>query len=123
MIKKRYKKSFTDSQTVFYLNSDGDKVTCFSSFEMVNNELLKLDINTKDMTINELLDKVSERLLKEYSIARKLNENFHKTEIALILKVLYMNIQEVAYYLYDFDCAKMPNYICESYRNQYLIER
>ena len=75
------------------------------------------------MTINELLDKVSERLLKEYSIARKLNENFHKTEIALILKVLYMNIQEVAYYLYDFDCAKMPNYICESYRNQYLIER
>ena len=92
MIKKRYKKSFTDSQTVFYLNSDGDKVTCFSSFEMVNNELLKLDINTKDMTINELLDKVSERLLKEYSIARKLNENFHKTEIALILKVLYMNI-------------------------------
>jgi hypothetical protein len=121
--KKTYKKSFTDTKKVFYINSDGNKVTCFSSFEIVNNELQKLNISTKDITINELLYVISLRILNEYANSIKLNQNDFRNENKSVLKVLYMNIQEVAFYLYDFDTTKMPNGLRESYQYQYPIKK
>jgi hypothetical protein len=119
---KKYTKSNKFSNTSFYINSKGEKVTCFSSFQVIHEELLELGINTKDLTINELLNKICKCILNELCLSTKLNQNFYNSENGNILNVLLLNVREVAYNLYDFDTAKMPDELKESYQCQYPLE-
>jgi hypothetical protein len=119
---KKYTKSNKFSNSSFYINSKGLKVTCFSSFQVIHEELLKLGINTKDLTINELLNLISKRILNELCLSRKLNQNFYNSENGNILNVLLLNVREVAYNLYDFDTTKMSDELKESYQYQYPVE-
>lgn len=119
---KKYTKSNKFSNALFYINSSGAKVTCFSSYKIINEELLQLGINTKDLTITELLNIISKRILNELCLSRKLNQNFYNSENGNILNVLLLNVREVAYNLYDFDTTKMPDELKESYKYQYPVE-
>ncbi len=120
---KKYSKSNKFSNTSFYINSKGERVTCFSSYKIINEELLQFGINTEGLTINELLNAISSRILKEYCLSKKLNQNYHKSEKSNILNVLLINVQEVAYYLYDFDITKMPDELKQSYQYLYPVEK
>lgn len=120
---KKYTKSNKFSNSLFYINSSGVKVTCFSLYNIINEELLQLVINPNGLTINELLNAISSRILKEYCLSKKLNQNYHKSEKSNILNVLLINVQEVAYYLYDFDTAKMPDELKQSYQYLYPVEK
>lgn len=120
---KKYTKSNKFSSSLFYINSSGVKVTCFSSYKIINEELLQLGINSKGLTIDELLNAISKRILKEYCLSRSLNQNYHKSEKSNILNVLLINVQEVAYYLYDFDTTKMPDELKQSYQYLYSVEK
>jgi hypothetical protein len=119
---KKYTKSNKFSNSSFYINSIGEKVTCFSSFKIIHEELLKLDINSEGLTINELINIISKRILNEFCHSKKLNQDYYKSENCNILNILLLNIREVAYYLYDFDTAKMPTELKESYYYQYPVE-
>ncbi|MEN9981864.1 MAG: hypothetical protein RL542_1651 [Bacteroidota bacterium] len=119
---KKYTKSNKFSNSSFYINSKGEKVTCISSYKIINEELTHLGINTKNLSINELINIISKRILNEFCLSKKLNQDFHNSENYNILKGLLLNVREVAYYLYDFDTAKMPDELKESYQYQYPIE-
>lgn len=119
---KKYTKSNKFSNTSFYINSSGEQVTCFSSFKIIHEELLKLGINSEGLTINELINIISKCILNEFCHSKKLNQDYYKSENCNILNVLLLNVREVAYYLYDFDTAKMPDELKESYHYQYPVK-
>ena len=98
---KKYTKSNKFSNSSFYINSIGEKVTCFSSFKIIHEELLKLDINSEGLTINELINIISKRILNEFCHSKKLNQDYYKSENCNILNILLLNIRDCLLYTSD----------------------
>ena len=50
-IKKKYQRKVTDIATLHYINLDGMKITVFSPYEVMVNELLSIGVNPMGKTI------------------------------------------------------------------------
>jgi hypothetical protein len=107
---KIYQKKKTDIYSAHYINNNGEKVSVFSPFSLINYEINLLGVETKDLSINEIQNKISQLSINNYS---KLN--FEGNDDCLILKknqikfnVLLHHLKELNYWLYDYNTNKMP---------------
>lgn len=119
--KLKYKRSFTDINTLFFINSDNEKITVFSPYTQIIKELEKLGIAIKDATLEYLLSKLSRLIFEEY--IKRLEEEeeyrikqFNKTDFYKRHATLLNHVKEVAYILYDYKLEKMPEAIKHFYK-------
>jgi hypothetical protein len=98
---------------VYFINDENEKVYVHCNYKIIINELTKLGIYYSNSTIEEIMDKFNLLLAEKYAALvrdrtylyqlRSYNE-FHNK-----IRVLYLSILEVQFYLYDYDAAKMPS--------------
>jgi hypothetical protein len=119
--KLKYKRGFTDINTLFFINSENEKITVFSPYTQIIKEFNKLGITTKDATLEEMLSKLSLLILNEY--VKRLNKDeeycmnqFNKTEFYQKHATLLYHVKEVSYNLYDYKLEKMPGGIKHFYK-------
>lgn len=117
----RYKKKITDIHSIHYYNERGEKVGVFSSYSLIKNEINLLGIETKDATIKEINNKISQLSLDNY-----MQLNFEENNDCLTLEknqlkymVLLQALKELNYWLYDYNPNKMPKDIEFDYRHTY----
>ena len=116
-----YKKKKTDIHSIHYYNERGEKVGVFSSYSLIKNEINLLGIETKDATIKEIHNKISQLSLDNY-----MQLNFEENNDCLTLEknqlkymVLLQALKELNYWLYDYNPNKMPKDIEFDYRHTY----
>jgi hypothetical protein len=119
--KLKYKRGFTDINALFFINSENEKITVFSPYTKIIKEFKKLGITTKDVTLEELLSKLSLLILNEYVKRLELEEDysmtqFNKTDFYQKHATLMYHVKEVSYNLYDYKLEKMPNTIKHYYK-------
>lgn len=110
----KYRRKTTDVNTVFYINSEGIKITVFSSFELIVKEIATLGIDPEDATISELQYQVSEIFLKD-KMDLTFGDNpiystteLTKTKFYIKNTVIMHHLKELSYWLFDYDANKMP---------------
>ena len=108
---------------VYFINDENQKVFVHSHYSIICEELQKLGINTKDITIldlltrfNPLLAEKHKKMVKDITYLDQLREYnaFHNK-----IRVLYLSIIEVAFYLYDYDAERMPWDIKKIFQSKY----
>jgi hypothetical protein len=97
---------------VYFINDENEKVYVHCDYKIIINELTKLGIYNSNSTIEEIMDKFNLLLVEKHAALvrdrtylrqlRSYNE-FHNK-----IRVLYLSMLEVRFYLYDYDAAKMP---------------
>lgn len=97
---------------VYFINDENEKVYVHCDYKIIINELTKLGIYNSNSTIKEIMDKFNLLLVEKHAALvrdrtylcqlRSYNE-FHNK-----IRVLYLSMLEVRFYLYDYDAAKMP---------------
>jgi len=108
-IKRKYKRKVTDINTVFYINSEGEKITVFSPFENMVKEIASLGINTFGATISELQTQVSEIALEEYMNQNfGDNPNYTPKQNPMKFTIIICHLKALSYWLFDYDANKMP---------------
>lgn len=119
----KYRKSFTDINKIFFINSQNEKITVFSPHLKILEEFKRIDIETENKTIEELISNVSLMLVEEYD--SKLDESesysmkeYKETEFYKICVVLLNHLKELSYYLYDFKIDQMPPTIKGFYKDK-----
>ena len=116
-IKKKYQRKVTDVTTLHYINLDGIKITVYSPYEIMVNELLSIGINPMGKTIKELQIEVSEIILKHYMDSyygkRFISHNSENIRIDRYnqKRVIIHHLKELSYWLYDYNANKMPDNI------------
>ncbi len=119
----KYRKSLTDINKIFFINSENEKITVFSPHDKILVEFKKIGIETDSKTVEELISKLCLMLVEEYDSKLKDNENYSMkeykvTEFYKIRVVLLNHLKELAYYLYDFKIDQMPQTIREFYKGK-----
>jgi hypothetical protein len=61
----KYRKSFTDINKIFFINSQNEKITVFSPHSKILGEFKRIGIETASKTIEELSSNVSLMLCEE----------------------------------------------------------
>lgn len=122
-LKRKYKKSFTDINKIFFINSRNEKITVFSSYKVISKEFKLIGIEISNKTIEELISEICLMLLEGYDIKLDEDKNYSmkeykETEFYKIRIVLLNHLKEVSYYLYDFKIDKMPHTIKEFYKGK-----
>jgi hypothetical protein len=112
--KLKYKRGFTDINALFFINSENEKITVFSPYTKIIKEFKKLGITTKDVTLEELLSKLSLLILNEYVKRLELEEDysmtqFNKTDFYQKHATLMYHVKEVSYNLYDYKLVCMSS--------------
>lgn len=97
---------------VYFISDENEKVYVHCDYKIIINELTKLGIYNSNSTIEEIMDKFNLLLVEKHAALvrdrtylrqlRSYNE-FHNK-----IRVLYLSMLEVRFYLYDYDAAKMP---------------
>ena len=115
IVKKKYQRKIINLNTLFYINTDGIKITIYSPYELMVNEMLTLGINPHGKTIKELQRAISQICLDAYMEANFDNasnpkeNNYMKTsQYAKNILISYY-LKELEYWLYDFKLTKIPN--------------
>jgi hypothetical protein len=119
----KYRKSFTDINKIFFINSQNEKITVFSPHSKIIEEFRRIGLETANKTIEELISNVSFMLCEEYDCKLTKNESytmkeFKETELYKICVVLLNHLKESAYYLYDFKIEEMPPTISGFYKGK-----
>jgi hypothetical protein len=107
---KIYQKKKTDIYSVHYLNNNGEKVSVFSPFSLINSEICLLGIETKDKSIKEIHNKISQLSLENYTelnLEGNVNCSILKGN-QIKFSVLLHHLKELNYWLYDYNPNKMP---------------
>lgn len=120
--KSKRKKAITESNKEFYINSDNIKINIHTPYKIIIQEIQKLGIETKDISIDQLYIKL-DALLKEefagticsvsYEDQMRNYLKFHKK-----LRVLYLQANEVLFNLYEYNENAMPERIKRIFINQ-----
>ena len=97
---------------VYFINDENEKVFVHCDYKIIINELKRLGIYNCNCTIEEIMDKFNPLLAEKHAAivrdrnylqqVRSYNE-FHNK-----IRVLYLSMLEIQFYLYDYDAAKMP---------------
>ncbi len=110
----KYRRKVTDVNTIFYVNPEGIKITVFSPFELIVKEIATLGIDPEDATISELQYQVSKIFLKD-KMDLTFGDNpiystieLTKTKFYIKNTVIMHHLNELSYWLFDYDANKMP---------------
>jgi hypothetical protein len=108
---------------VYFINDENEKVYVHCDYKIIINELTKLGIYNSDSTIEEIMDKTNLLLAEKHASlvrdrtylqqVRSYNE-FHNK-----IRVLYLSMLEVQFYLYDYDATKMPSELKRLFTSKY----
>jgi hypothetical protein len=108
---------------VFFINDENQRVYVHSHYSIICDELQKLGIDTKDITISDLLTRFDPLLvIKHNEIVKDINYLDHlRTYNAFHnkIRVLHLSIIEVAFHLYDYDADQMPSDIEKLFLSKY----
>lgn len=98
---------------VYFINDENEKVYVHCDYKIIINELTKLGIYNSDSTIEEIMEKTNLLLAKKHaSLVRDrtyLQQVRSYNEFHNMIRVLYLSMLEVQFYLYDYDATKMPS--------------
>lgn len=114
-INGKYRKKVTNVNTLFYINPEGIKISVFSPFELIINEIITLGIDPTDATISELQFKVSQICIQDrFELTNKNNPVYKITELTetkfYTKNIVIINyLKEISYWLYDYNQNKMPD--------------
>ncbi|OYU83064.1 MAG: hypothetical protein CFE24_12965 [Flavobacterium sp. BFFFF2] len=117
---RKYQKKVTNINEIYFINSENEKITVFSPYPKILLELKKLDIETRNVTLEELISKLCLMLVNEYERIMDAEEDyemseFRTTEFYKKITVLLNHVKEVSYNLYGYNEHKMPSLIKEFY--------
>ena len=108
---------------VYFINDENEKVYVHCDYKIIINELIKLGIYNSNSTIEEIMDKLNPLLAEKHAALvrdrtyllqlRRYNE-FHNK-----IRVLYLSMLEVRFYLYDYDATKMPTELKRFFTSKY----
>ena len=113
-IKEKYQRKVTNLNTLHYINADGMKITVFSSYEVMVNEMMSLGINPIGKTIKELQIEISQICIEEYMNAnfgddsKPTTSEYLKTNKHLKNILITHHLKELSYWLHDYNINKMP---------------
>ena len=114
IVKKKYQRKIINLSTFCYINADGIKITIYSPYELMVNEMLTLGINPHGKTIKELQIEISKICLNAYMEANfdkdsnPLENNYMKSSQYAKNSLISYYLKELEYWLYDFKINKMP---------------
>jgi hypothetical protein len=120
--KSKSKKAIAESNKEFYINSENIKINIHTPYKTIIQEIQKLGIETKDISIDELYIKL-DALLKaqfECTICEKDYEEQVRCymEYHNKLRVLYLQVNEVLFNLYEYNENAMPERTKRIFINQ-----
>ena len=108
---------------VYFINDMNERVYVHAHYSIICEELQKLGIETNQITIsdlltrfNPLLEEKHKKMVKDIKYLDQLREYnaFHNK-----IRVLYLSIIEVAFYLYEYDAERMPCAIKKIFQSKY----
>lgn len=114
-INEKYRKKITNVNTIFYINTEGIKITVFSPYELILKEIISIGIDPIGATISELQNQVSQICIQDsidltygdnpiYTITELTKTKFYTKNI-----VIMQHFKELSYWLFDYDTNKMPS--------------
>jgi len=110
-----------------YINDDGCLINVYSSFELINQELLKIGVDYKCKNINDILSEVE--ILRAKSVETDFknlnkqdfngNREISKTSQTVLkqLKVLKECVLELSFFLHDYQYEKMDLTLKREFKN------
>ena len=108
---------------VYFINDENEKVYVHCDYKIIINELTKLGIYNSDSTIEEIMDKTNLLLTEKHaSLVRNgtyLQQVRSYNEFHNKIRVLYLSMLEVQFYLYDYDATKMPSELKRLFISKY----
>lgn len=108
---KFVKKNYVND--VYFINDENETVYVHCDYKIIIKELTKLGIYDSNSTIEEITDKFNPLLTKMFKTIVKdttyLNQIRQYNEFHNKIRVLYLSMLEVWFYLYDYDATKMPS--------------
>lgn len=108
---------------VYFINDKNERVYIHAHYSIICEELQKLGIETKDSTISDLLPQFNPLLKEKHNeIVQDINYLDHLRTYSAFhnrIRVLYLSIIEVAFYLYEYDAEKMPSDIRKIFQSKY----
>ena len=128
-IKRKYQRKVTNINTLYYINADGIKITVFSPYEVMVNEMIALGINPIGKTIKELQTEISQICLDDYmdlnfgEDTKPSTSEYMKTDKYEKNILITDHLKELSYWLYDFNSNKMPENIKFDFELNHLQER
>lgn len=108
---------------VFFINDKNQRVYVHSHYSIICEELQKLGIDTKDISISDLLTRFDPLLtIKHNEIVKDINYLNHLRnywEFHNKIRVLRLSIIEVAFHLHEYDAVRMPCDIKKIFQSKY----
>ncbi len=92
-----------------YVNEDGDLINIYSSYELINKEILEKGIDYKDKTIDDI---ILELRSKNHPTLRVQNRDYSEE-----LCILEDCMLELSFYLYDYQYNKMNAILQNEFKN------
>lgn len=97
---------------VYFINDENEKVYVHCDYKIIINELTKLGIYNSNSTIEEIMDKFNPLLAEKHAALVRDSTYLHQlrnyNEFHNKIRVLYLSMLEVRFYLYDYEATKMP---------------
>ncbi len=109
---------------LYYINEDNEKIYTHCHYKIIINELTKLGIYNSEVTIDALIEKFDPLLKSKFAAIVK-DENY-LAQISSYnafqnkIRVLYLSVLGVAFYLYDYDATKMPCHVKNLFTRKYI---
>ena len=103
-INKRFELMKNRLKNKFYINNEGIKIGLFTNYSIVIKEFECFGIETKNKTIDEVLQNLKSKINYD-SIEEFKSVNNQK------LLILESYIHHLCFYMYNFDISKMPTYL------------
>ena len=98
---------------VYFINDENEKVYVHCDYKIIINELTKLGIYNSNSSIEEIMDKFNPLLAEKHAALVRDSTYLHQlriyNEFHNKIRVLYLSMLEVRFYLYDYNAAKMPS--------------
>jgi hypothetical protein len=116
-------KEQNDINEVYYVNENNQKIYVDCNYKIIINELTKLGIYHSEITIDALIEKFDPLLEskfaaivkdEKYLIQIKDYNEFHNK-----IRILYLSVLAVSFYLYDYDATKMPCHVKRLFTSKY----
>lgn len=109
-------------QDQYFIDEHDQKVNVNANYKIIIRELNKLGIYNPLFTIEEIIDLMNPLLTEKFnSITRdatyldqiRAYNAFHNK-----IRVLYLSLLDVQFYLYDYNASKMPDNLRKIYTNK-----
>ncbi len=109
---------------VYYVNENNEKIYVHCHYKIIINELTKLGIYNSEITIDALIEKFNPLLKSKFATIVK-DENYlahirNYNEFQNKIRVLYLSVLEISFYLYDYDATKMPCQVKRLFISKYI---